>query len=227
MNTFAFQYNEYENLLIAEFNRHPFFQSISDRSNEEFISFLLQLGFLSMEFVKWYEQTKLAMESEEAKELVRSILCDEIPGTAPTHQDDRLLDLQMIRVEKKRILGSCASACTRSTVRGMYKAVRYTEHAHHDLRVLVFLRIFGELLVGETYTLIVRELERRFKMRPEESRFYAPHAHHDSKKEGGSHAERFARILEKFIVDVETLRIAQLAAQRAFTFRYRFYTQFV
>lgn len=73
---FVLRYNEYENSLIREFHRHQFFKNFSRLANETVIRFLLQLGYLSAEFVKWYERAKQGFEAEDAKEVVRHILRD-------------------------------------------------------------------------------------------------------------------------------------------------------
>lgn len=207
------------------FAAHPFLRDLSHVSNARFVAFLLQLGHLSAEFVRWYERAKQGFESEAAKEVVRQILRDEIPQGLPTHQDDRLADLLAIGVPKKRALNTPASLATRGTLCGMYRLIRYPQ-AEYDLRVLVSLRIFGELCVGETYRFVVPELERRFNLGPVESRFFWPHYQHDQIGAPKGHGSAFGGELAKLIVDERTFAVVIKAARRAIALRRRFRGQF-
>ncbi len=224
-NAFFEEYRAFENELVERFNLHPFFVSFGSLPNEAVMAALLQLGFISLEFVRWYERAKLGMTSEEAKELIRCILRDEIPSRLPTHQDDRLADLLAMGAAKERVLNEPASERTVQTVRTLYELVRYPQESY-DLRVLVYLRIFGEILVAETYGHVVRSMGERFGLQPECSRFYEPHYRHDDKDEGG-HSVKFERELEKLITDEHMLALAKSASEAAFTDRYKFYDQFV
>lgn len=218
-------YFEFEADLVRQFGLHPFLRGMSTVPDEAFVGFLLQLGHLSTEFVRWYEQAKLGFDREDAKEVIRGILRDEIPQRLPTHQDDRLSDLLMIGVSKARVLNEPASSVTKRTVRRMYELVRYPQH-DYDLRVLQTLRVFGEVLVGETYRVVTSELERRYQLGPEKSRFFWPHYKHDALEAVGGHTSAFDELLGALIVDDRTLAVAKAAATQAFRLRYRFYNQF-
>ncbi len=211
---------------MREFHRHPFFQNFARLANEVVIRFLLQLGYLSAEFVKWYERAKQGFEAEDAKEVVRHILRDEIPQGAPTHQDERVYDLERMGVLKKRALNTAASPLTRTTVRKLYKLVGYPQ-ADYDLRVLITLRVFGEILVAETYGYIVGSMKERFGLTAEQSRFYAPHYYHDQ-KEGADdgHTGEFDALLARLICDEQKLAVAKDAAHKAFEARCSFHNQF-
>lgn len=83
-------------------------------------------------------------------------------------------------VPKKRALNTVASPLTRATVKKLYKLVGYPQ-ADYDLRVLITLRIFGEILIAETYRYVVGSMAERFGLTVEQSRFYVPHYFHDQK----------------------------------------------
>lgn len=212
--------------LIEQFRAHPRLTSIQDWTDEAFIALLLQLGHLSTTFVSWYEQTKLGLRDERAKELIRKILRDEIPRNAPTHQDDRMADLERINVSRKRILSTPATRTTQQTIRWLKRLTSYRAD-DSDLRLLVTLRIAGEVLVGETYRFIVPELERRFGLGYEQSRFYVPHFVHDRKDtQTGGHTQAFDVVLTEWIMNEHKLALATKAADAAFKVRYAFYNQF-
>ncbi len=220
------RYNEFENSLMREFHRHQFFQTFAQRKNEDIIRFLLQLGHLSAEFVKWYERAKQGFETEPAKELVRHILREEIPQDAPTHQDERIYDLERMGVSKKRALNTASSSLTRATVRKLYELVGYPQE-NYDLRVLITLRVFGEILVAETYSYIVGSMEERFGFSTKHSRFYAPHYYHDQKEQtDNGHTGKFDALLDQLICDEKKLAVAKDAALTAFKVRSDFYNQF-
>lgn len=220
------RYNAHEDRLINLFSEHSSLTSIQDWTDEAFIALLLQLGHLSTTFVTWYEQTKLCIRDERAKELIRRILRDEIPRDAPTHQDDRVADLELINVSREKTLCTSATSTTQQTIRSLKRLTSYRAD-DCDLRLLVTLRIAGEVLVGETYRFIVPQLEHRFGLTAEHSRFYVPHFVHDRKDaDQGGHTQAFDALLTEWITDETTLAIAIKAADAAFRVRYAFYNQF-
>lgn len=231
-------YDERENQLITKYTGailleetgHPFFRLMPHLSDEQFVAYLLERGHLSFEFVRWNEWAKLGMESEEAREIVRVILRDEIPSRGPTHQDDRVYDLQLIGVPKEKILNHRPSWWTRWTIKRLYAALRYPQ-THYDLRAIVFLRMAGEIMVGETYRYVWAELQQRFHLKPEQSRFYYPHFDHDRKRlpgqEGEGHTEVSSRFLEDAITTPETFHVAYETAEKAFRVVWQFHNQFL
>lgn len=226
MSPHAHTFFRFEDRLIGQFRIGAFVRALQQMSDDEFQSFLIELGHLSSHFVRWYETAKLGLDAEPAKELVRRILRDEIPANAPTHQEDRLADLLQIGLTKEQILCSPASVTTHVAIDRLYELVRFPQ-TEYDLRVLVTLRIAGEVLPGELYGYVVPELERRFGLQRELSRFYFPHWQHDQKEHEGGHADQFAQLLSKLITDACSLATAQDTARKAFDTRMAFYAQFV
>lgn len=224
-------YNDYENKLIVDFNRHVFYKKFKGFSKKEFINYLLQLGYISAEFVKFIERAKLPLKSDIGREAVRNILRDEIPQSGPTHQDNRFYDLKKIGLSENEILNYPASNSTKNYINDIYSLVKWPQD-NYDLRVLITLRVLGEVLVGETYRKVVEGLKRHFNLRPEESLFYTFHWEHDQKggkgDEGGiGHTEYYDIVLKELIVDQKTLNIAKEAAKTAYNVRCKFHEQFI
>lgn len=225
------EYNKYEDKLINDFNSHIFYKKYGTFTKEEFTHYLLQLGHISSEFVKFIEVSKLPVKSEKGKEAVRSILRDEIPQKGPTHQDNRFSDLKMIGLTENQILYTPATKETKNYLQAIYELVKYPQE-HHDLRVLIALRVIGEVLVGETYRQVVVGLRKHYGMKPENSLFYTFHWQHDQKggkgDEGGSgHVEYYDEVLSELITSKEKLEIAKEAALKAYNVRCKFQEQFV
>jgi len=130
-------------------------------------------------------------------------------------------------VTKERALATPLSAATRRIVERMYALIRCPQD-HYDLRVLITLRVTGEVLVAEQYRHVVAEMDRRFGITPAQSRFYYPHYAHDRKgAKGVGHTGAFDALLALLITDDRTLKIATETAEEAFQIRYRFHSQFL
>ena len=225
------QYNEYENDLIRKFNQHKFYQQFPNFTKEKFTHYLLQLGHISTEFVKFIERAKLPIKSVKGKEAVRNILRDEIPAKGPTHQDNRFADLKMIGLTENQILNTSATSETKDYLIKIYDLVKYPQD-NYDLKVLVILRVIGEVLVGETYKYVVKGLQKHYGMKPEKSLFYTFHWQHDQKGGTGDwggkgHVEYYDVVLLGLIKDDEKLKIAKEAAKIAYDVRCKFHEQFI
>jgi pyrroloquinoline quinone (PQQ) biosynthesis protein C len=219
------QYDAFENKLIGTFRSHPLFQRLGTLTEVDFTSYLLQLAQLSLEFVRWQEIAKLGMP-EEAAEIVRYIVREEIPSQGPTHKDNLWHDLLTIGVSTAQLRSARPSSATKQTIKDLYGLVEFTED-DYTLRTLCGLRVAGELMVAETYRPLVAELQRRYGLGSERSEFYVPHFEHDQKgTTSESHADAFDQVLNSLIVDERTLLIAQHAAEAAMLVRYRFHDQF-
>ena len=147
-NPYYQRYAEFEDGLIARYAAHPIIRRFSQLSYQAAIDYLLQLGHLSVVFVKWYEQAKLGLTREDAKEVVRHILRDEIPSNAPTHQDDRIYDLERFGLFREEALNSKPTRHTERMIARLFGLTKYPQ-TDQDLRVMVSLRVAGELLVAE------------------------------------------------------------------------------
>jgi hypothetical protein len=200
-------------------------------SDDDFVRYLLQIGFIARDFVKWYEIAKQGVSDERAKEVVRNILRDEIPSQGPTHQDERLYDLAMMGVRRSRVLRTRPTKATREAVKRLYYLVRDGQD-YQDLRIMVTLRVAGEVLVAEQYGHIVSEMHRRFTNTVGKSRFYEPHYRHDMKgsaerEDSAGHTDAFDALLSSMIKDEQSLRAAKQQARRAFYARSGIHDQFL
>lgn len=220
-------YIEFEDELLARYAAHPTVAGFDRLSNDAVVAYLLQLGHLSSVFVMWYEQAKLGLQRQGAKEIVRRILRDEIPQDAPTHQDNRVSDLVRFGIPLARVLSARPTRHTKLAITELFKLTRYPQ-PDHELRTMVVLRVGGELLVAEQYRPIVASMSERFGVDPEESLFYTPHFRHDQKNAVGfiGHSDAFDALLESVVMDEYTLDVALKAAGDAWSARYHFLDQF-
>lgn len=220
----ADMYQAFEDTQVIAFWRHDWLLRLNQMTREEATNVLLQMGHSSTEFVPWYEQAKLGLRDERAKEAIRQILRDEIPAVGPTHQDNRITDLLVFGVPLELMLSAPATAETRWVIEQAYRLVRPSDDPFHALRVMVTLQMMGERLVAESYRPIVENMERWFKVPQARSVFYRPHYEHDSS--GGEHANCFARVIHDLITTQEASHVAMDAARIAWETKLRFFEQF-
>ena len=158
------KYHEFEDKLIYQFNNHEFYAKIFPKfSKDDFIKYILQLGHISFEFVKFIERAKLPLKSEIGKETIRKILRDEIPAKGPTHQDNRFSDLIRIGLSPNQILNTLPTKETLKVLGQYYDAINYPQE-YYDIKIIMFLRVIGEVLVGETYKHVVTGLKKHFNL---------------------------------------------------------------
>ena len=232
MNTELFQkFSIFEDELIKKYNEHSFYKKIDSLSNETFRKFVIQIGFVSFEFVKFLERAKFPFENEAIREAARHILRDEIPVDGPTHQDNRISDLRMLGFTLDEILNTPATNDTKKTIDGYYSLVKYPQE-NYDLKVLTAVRVIGEVLVGETYRHVVEQMVKRFGLNPDKSLFYTFHWKHDQKggtgdAGGEGHTEYYDKVMQEMLTDEAKLQIAKDSAQKAFQVRCDFHNQFL
>lgn len=216
------RYKHHENEGTARLHQHPFFRHFRTLSEDQLKNYLLQRMFSSREFAGWYnEAVSRRLHDAGAREVIRTILRDEIPRDAPTHLEDLVADLQQIGIPMERIRSIGPSSATRKTMERLFGLL----NSNSDLATLVSLRMAGELMVSAEYGYVVAALEQRFGLRPEQSRFYYPHYRHDS--EGGDHPDAFTAVLEQLIQTPADLEMALRAVDAAVEARLSFFDQFV
>ncbi len=220
----------FEDQLVQQLHRHPFFQQFERMSTDELHTYLVQKWFLSENFVQWYDRVINGLDDPEARSVLRHIIFDETPAQAPSHREDLLTDLEYIGVPRSRVLTAKPTRETLRTKQRLHDLVEYRQH-DYDLHAMVALRMAGEVLVAEEYRHVVPELERRFGLTPGRSRFYAPHFYHDRKEgpedvEMFSHTGSFESVLARMITDEQKLDVALRSAQQAYDTRASFHDQF-
>ena len=226
-----YRLSEYEDGLIREFHSTPFFRKFTRQTDQELKDYLIQKWFVSENFVPWYDRAINRLNSLEAKFVLKRILQDETPIGKPSHREDLLVDLEYIGITKREVFLARPTTETLQAVLSLNSLVDYSEDPDYDLKIMVALRIAGEILVAEEYRHVVPELEKRFCLKPENSRFYAPHFYHD-RKEGNEmtlfeHTTSFEATIGKMIVDENKLDVARQSARKAYEARVLFYNQFV
>ncbi|MDO8642831.1 MAG: iron-containing redox enzyme family protein [Candidatus Woesearchaeota archaeon] len=221
------QFSAFEDDLIRQFHALGFFRNFNRLSDTDLREYLTQKWFLSMNFVGWYDRAINALNDPEAKEVLKKIVHDETPRGAPSHREDLLADLEAIGISRADVLSARPTRTTQRSLMRLNQLVAFTDDPDYDLRVMSALRIAGEILVAEEYRHVVPELEQRYGLTPERSRFYAPHFYHDRKdSETGQHTHSFESVLERLISDEGKLRIATESAEHAFQVRTYFHNQF-
>lgn len=224
-NQFFDEFSAFEDSLIAQYHEHPLYRNFMEVSREQFERYLLQIGFLSEYFVHWYEVAKSHLQSEAAREVVRTILRDEISPQGPTHQDDRRHDLQLLRV-----IPWCRkpTRATRKTIRRLFTLVEPRDD-FTDLWILVVMRVAGEVLVSEQYRHVIEYAQMVLKTDMSQSRFYVPHYEHDKKRKESDkgHTGEFDELLVELLDSEEALAVAKEAALAAYAARVSINDQFV
>ena len=223
------EYSDFEDQLIKKFEQDRFFTTVLPYlPPKEFTRYLLQLGNISFEFVKFLERAKLGLATETGKEAIRQILRDEIPPTGPTHQDSRVSDLLKMGVPLDIILKNAPTKETSEAIKAYYEFIRYPKPLY-DVRVIVFVRVIGEVLVGTTYKHVVQKISNQYLIPPEDLAFYTPHWKHDIKggtgdASGKGHTEYYDEVLVELISE-RTLHAAKEAAKTAANIRTKFNAQ--
>ena len=220
-------FSGFEDQLIRKFHKHPFFKNFGDLTDRELKKYLLQKWFLSFNFVPWYDKAILSLNNQTAKLVLKKIVQDESPPNAPSHREDLIEDLEFIGIKKAEILTAKPTDTTLNTLGGLFSLAAFSKDDYNDLRIMVSLRLAGEVLVGEEYRHLVPELEKRIGLKPTKSVFYAPHFYHDRKDaKSGHHTHSFTSVLEGLIRDGKSLGKAKSAAEKAFRVRLGFFDQF-
>ena len=218
-----------DEVIIPEWHGQPFYaRGVCDRMDADQVRcYLVQIGFIANNFVRWYETAKQAIGDEEGKEVIRTILRSEIPQKGPTHQDDRFADLLLARLSPQAILNTPPTGQTQETVDQLFRLIRYRDVARFDLSVLVTLRVAGEILVAEQYAHIIRHWTHTLHLQEEQSRFFVPHMVHDRKSGSRGHTGVFDKVLRRLICNKGALYAAMEAAYRAAAARASIHAQFV
>ncbi|MBI5051486.1 hypothetical protein HZC08_01880 [Candidatus Micrarchaeota archaeon] len=214
-----------ERHLAEQLGRHSFFRQADTLTDQAFKDYLVQRMRTSEVFVDWYRLAAAKLSSADAKKVVQSIINDERPVGRCTHFEDLLADLRFIGISNPlSVLASVRTVRIISDQTRILDRPRTLDTCQRDLEILVILKIAGETLVAAEYAHVVRQLERRFGLTREVSRFYWPHLEHDS--ESGNHSRRFDEVLRSLITDQLALGNACNVANDAARIRMKFFDQF-
>lgn len=225
MNTTYYwkRFSQHENELIHLYRQG--IQHLNLLSKMEFDDVLIQSAKVSLNFVPWYDRAIICLEDKEAKQVLREILQDETPLNAPSHREDLFADLAVAGISAKRVLMAPTSEATKKTVNDLNGLVRWS--CDCDVAIMAGCRMAGEILVAESYWTFLPILKKHYGLTEQNSKFYWPHYLHDKKEGGeGDHTHSFENVLQRMMVDEQTLAIAKERANYAFRIRSDFYAQF-
>ncbi|MFI5766382.1 hypothetical protein ACIA8F_36300 [Streptomyces sp. NPDC051563] len=145
----------FENGLIERFEEHPVLADITRLPDEQFTALLLQRRFVSLAFTPSYDLAIDLLRDEEGLRIARIILREEYPGArghVPSHREDMTQDLRRLGVSREALVASRPTAATRRAITDTLELIADAGgHEDADLRLLTFLRFWGEVLVSVEY----------------------------------------------------------------------------
>jgi hypothetical protein len=178
--------DEFEDELIARFGAHPVLAHVTQLPDDDFLAILLQRRFVSLAFTPAYDLAIDLLRDEAGLRIARIILREEYPdgsGHTRSHREDMKEDLLQLGVSRRALVETRPSAATQQTIVDTFGLISEAgRHADADLRLLILLRFWGEVLVSVEYGRLWERMEPL--LAPDgtnRSRFYYPHYVHDAK----------------------------------------------
>jgi hypothetical protein len=240
------QLNNHEEMLIARLAEHPFFLQLERLDWQDLLGVLIQRRFLSLSIVNVYEFVIDGLDSLLMKETVRSILGEEFPRSSTgrpllSHRELLFQDLINLGATRDQILRTPESAATARVVSSSMRELHACLYVKHpQLALLSFLRFWGEVLVGEEYSLLWTRLSERLssstsKPNHFKSQFYYYHKEHDRRRfafgkeelvGGLTHSDELARHIKALVADHDSLTLAMCIEENATNLKLDFYNQF-
>lgn len=102
----------------------------------------------------------------------------------------------------------------------------------HDIRLVTILRFWGEVLVGEEYSVYVKRI-KRMGLNERNSHFFWPHYKHDTKQASfhttvdlNTHSDQFTVILQRLLITSEMIDFCAAVTKSVSEVRMGFYDQF-
>ncbi|KAB2346353.1 hypothetical protein [Actinomadura rudentiformis] len=231
--------DEFEDGLIGRFKRHLVLADVARLADDDFAAVLLQRRFLSLAFTPVYDLAIDLLEDEVGLRMARVILREEYPddsGHTRSHREDMAEDLIQLGIPRKEIVESRPTAETTAAITGTLGLVADAgRQGNADLRLLAFLRFWGEVLVSVEYELLWPRMApiliRNGKNR---SRFYHPHYVHDAKAHplatgsllSGTHSDRLGLRVSELLAREESPDAFKEVEEGALRLKEAFYDQF-
>jgi hypothetical protein len=155
---------------------------------ENFAEILLQRYWISQEFTHIYDagQDRLTSRAYEVRPTIRRIIREEYPNDrgawkTPSHREDLVTDLLNLGVTWEMFIASRRSKVTASILSSAKNIIyNSAQRNHSDIRLLVFLRYWGEILTAVEYEELYPKIVELLGVKP--SVFYDYHKAHDAKK---------------------------------------------
>ena len=176
--------DDFEDGLIGQFRQHPVLVNLDLLSPADFADILLQRRFLSIAFTPAYDLAIDLLEDEKGLEIARVILREEYPGSegyTRSHREDMKEDLLRLGVSRKDLVATRPTAATIQSITDTFTLISDAATGEHpDVRLLTFLRFWGEVIVSVEYGELWRRMAQR--LNSDQSSFYYPHYIHDAKR---------------------------------------------
>ncbi|MCY0927362.1 hypothetical protein OTB20_14310 [Streptomyces sp. H27-H1] len=232
----------FENALIERFQEHPVLADINRLPDEDFTALLLQRRFVSLAFTPSYDLAIDLLGDEEGLRIARIILREEYPdphGHAPSHREDMTHDLRRLGVSRQALAASRPTAATRRAITDTLELIADAGgRADADLRLLTFLRFWGEVLVSVEYGRLWERIGPLFTGEPggrNHSRFYHPHLVHDAKTHSlatvsmlsDTHSDRLAARVTELLSRTGGVAGFKETQEQALRLKAGFYDQFL
>lgn len=235
------QLNQVEDDLIRTFQQHRCFQQIMDLPTTRFLEILLQRRFLSLAFTPIYDLAIDGLLDNMARQVARRILREEYPGergNIPSHREDLVTDLLVLGISRHQVINSQPTA---QTLQALQQSIAFLtgnlEDPLYQVKLLTFLRFWGEVLVAAEYEMLWKRMEAMGLSGSGEkrSRFYYPHLVHDAKKKslaqlsltGSTHSDQLAISLKAVLQNAASLHYCAEVTGAIVALKTQFYDQFL
>jgi hypothetical protein len=178
--------DRFEDDLIERFRAHPVLQNLTSLTDDDFHEILLQRRFLSLAFTPAYDLAIDLLTDERGLEIARVILREEYPGPegrTRSHREDMKEDLLRLGISRQRLVASRPSEPTVLAISATMELISDAAAGEFpDVRLLTFLRFWGEVLVSVEYEEFWPRMAALLSAGDEiRSGFYYPHYVHDKK----------------------------------------------
>lgn len=231
------KFNDDEDKLIADYNTHAFFEALLGFSRQETFEFLIQKRYQAHYFTLLYDLAiDILPKSNTLKEALRDILREEYPPEEPSHREQLMTDLLKIGYTRKEILSPDETEATRGAYLELINLLKEFDEDRVELHVLTSIRLWGEILVSEEYSFIVKKLPQ-YGLRKGNSKFYWAHFEHDKKEkplqefvnnsEANTHSDQLSYELAKRIKSKSDITYAISISRKILEVKNHFYSQFL
>ncbi|MGW0609953.1 hypothetical protein [Streptomyces sp. NPDC002788] len=230
----------FEDALIDRFRQHPVLANAGRLADTDFAALLLQRRFVSLAFTPSYDLAIDLLSDEAGLRIARAILREEYPdgrGHTRSHREDMKDDLLQLGVSRAELVASRPTGATRRAIEDAFALIADAGgHDDADLRLLTFLRFWGEVLVSVEYECLWQ------RMAPvlagdggNRSRFYYPHYVHDAKAHpltavsllSATHSDRLATRISELLARHGSADAFRETEERALHLKDAFYDQFL
>ncbi|MFF7789053.1 hypothetical protein [Streptomyces sp. NPDC007991] len=231
----------FEDALIERFRQHPVLAATTSLADADFTALLLQRRFVSLAFTPSYDLAIDLLRDEAGLRIARAILREEYPdgrGHTRSHREDMKEDLLQLGVTREELVASRPTKATRRAIEDAFALIADAGGSDDaDLRLLTFLRFWGEVLVSVEYEHLWPRMAPALTGEDgrNRSRFYYPHYVHDAKAHplttvsllSATHSDRLATRISRLLTRPESRDAFRETEERALHLKSAFYDQFL